>query len=223
MDADTFTDLALQVLAGNADAATRQSLDRAMEADPQLRARFADLKLTHDAFLVAAPLATAESAAQPELPAYRVNELRTAVRQHFGPAKNRAGQPHPHFLLLRRLWVTGVMAGLALVLAQMFLSDRSVEVGLYRSDVMRGDNGDVTPQGTIAKVVLFDQDAPFDEWQKTLAWNQHAKIWIDNEHDLVHVLYRDRNGKLAEVTEPLAPSAAEERTQIEQAIRTVGK
>ena len=219
MDADTFTDLALQVLAGEADAATRQTLEHALEADPQLGARFNEMKLTHDAFLVAAPLAQAETSTQPELPAYRVNELRTAVRQHFGPARNRA--PQTLFSRLRWLWASGALAGFAVVLALMFLSDRTVEVGLYRTNLMRGNEGDVTPQTTTAKVVLFDQDAPFDQWQKTLAWNQHAKIWIDNEHDLLHVLYRDHNGKLAEVTEPLAPTTENERVQIEQAIQTV--
>src|SRR5258706_14700675 len=88
MDAESFHDLALRVLAGEATDDERRALDAELTSAPAHHEEFAQLKLTHEILRTTAPMAEATRATTPELPAYRVNELRTAVRQHFGPAAN---------------------------------------------------------------------------------------------------------------------------------------
>ena len=104
------------------------------------------------------------------------------------------------------------------------LSNRSVEVGLYRTDLVRGGNVSLAPENMpSAQVVTFDEDAAFDQWQHTLAWYQHGKVWVDNETNLLHTLRRDANGHLVDHTEPLAATDAEQRDQISAAVASLQK
>ena len=225
MDTDTFTDLALRVLAREATEEERRTLDAAMASDPRHREEFEQLKTTHDLLRVVAPMTDAVLAKQPELPTYRLNELRTAVRQHFGPAANRDSAENKYGLLIPALrWLLGggVMTALAVVVVLMSFSDRSVEVGLYRTDLVRGGEASLSPTDVpTAHVVTFDQDAPFDQWKKALAWNQHAKIWIDNENDLLHIVRRDQAGRFVEQTEPLARTNREQSEQVNRAVESL--
>src|SRR5271170_8095619 len=85
MDAESFTALALRVLAREASPDECRALEQEIAATPARREEFDELKLTLAAFSTAAPMSEALAAREPELPAWRRNELRTAVRQHFGP------------------------------------------------------------------------------------------------------------------------------------------
>src|ERR1700683_3587046 len=89
MDAESFTDLALRVISREATDDECRALEAELVSAPGHRDEFERLRLTHKIVRVAAPLMQAAQATTPELPAHRVNELRTAVRQHFGPAVNR--------------------------------------------------------------------------------------------------------------------------------------
>jgi hypothetical protein len=227
MDTDTFTGLALRVLAREATEEERRALDAEMSSHPEYREKFGQLGGAHDLLRAVAPMTGAALAKEPELPVYRLNELRTAVRQHFGPAARRAGaEKKPGWLTPALRWIlgSGVVTTLAVVVVLISLSDQSVEVGLYRSDQMRGGETSVAPADVpMARIVTFDQDAPFDQWKKELGWNQHAKIWIDNEKDLLHIVRRDREGHLVEQTEPLAQTSREQSGQIGRAVESVRK
>ena len=170
-----------------------------------------------------APMAEAALATTPELPAYRVNELRTAVRQHFGPATNRPKTTAPFggwIPALRWFFAGSGVAALGFAVVVFCFANRSVEVGLYGSDLARGgDQALSTGDVPSARLVTFDQDAPFDQWQnRPLAWNEHAKIWIDNEHDLLHIVRRVRHGQIVMETQPLAPTNEGQREQIKQVV-----
>src|SRR5260370_819391 len=89
MDADSFTDLALRVLAGEATEGDRRALETELAATPARREEFEQVKLTQAVFRTVAPMAEAAHASEPELPAWRLNELRTAVRRPFGPATKK--------------------------------------------------------------------------------------------------------------------------------------
>ncbi len=227
MDAESFTNLALRVLAREATDEERRALDAAMTSNLAYREEFSQLKIAHEVLRILAPMTEATQAREPELPAYRLNELRTAVRQHFGPANQRASTMNNHGLLtpaLRWLLGGGVMTALAIVVVLMSFSDRMVEIGLYQTDTVRGgDTPFSSADVPAAHVVTFNQDAPFDQWKKTLGWNQHAKVWIDNENDLLHVVRRDKNGQIIEQTEPLAPTNREQREQISRAVESLQK
>ncbi|HEY0257667.1 MAG TPA: hypothetical protein VGC39_09515 [Candidatus Methylacidiphilales bacterium] len=227
MDANAFTDLALRVLAGAATEQDHRALDTAMASSSTHREKFDQLKSTHVLFRTVAPMTDALVAKEPALPAYRLNELRTAVRQHFGPAAKHNSKETKYSLLhpaLRWLLGGGIMTALALGLLLSSFSDRSIEVGLYHTDQLRGGDASLSPADVpMAHVITFDQDAPFDQWKKTLAWNQHAKIWIDNEKDLLHIVRRDRDGHLVEQTEPLAHNNREQTGQVSQAVESLQK
>jgi hypothetical protein len=230
MDAESFTALALRVISGEATDDERRALEAELSHEcasaPARREEFEQLKLTHEILRAAAPMAEATRATLPGLPAYRVNELRTAVRQHFGPAAQRekgpTGSPAFAFVLRWLFGGTGVAAlGFAIVVA--CFANRTVEVGLYGTDLARGGDQALTAQDVpAARLVTFDQDAPFDQWQnQPLAWNERAKIWVDNEHDLLHIVRRVRHGQILMETRPLAPTNEGQREQIKQVVEAL--
>ena len=223
MDPESFTDLALRVISREATDDECRALEAELLSAPAHREEFERLKLTHEMLRVTAPLAQAARAATPELPAYRVNELRTAVRQHFGPAadrkKSRAafGDWVP---AMRWLFAGSGVAALGFALAVLCFANRSVEVGLYQTDSVRGGDQALSAEDVpSARLVTFDADAQFDQWQnQPLAWYEHAKIWVDNEHDLLHIVRRVRHGQVLMETYPLAPTNEGQREQIKQVV-----
>ena len=228
MDAESFTDLALRVISHEASDDERRALEAEMSSVPSRREEFEQLKLTEKILRATAPLAQATRAIAPGLPAYRTNELRTAVRQHFGPAINREKKTAPGGGLipaLRWLFAGSGIAALGFAVVVLCFANRTVEIGLYGTDLARGGDQTLSARDVPnAHLVTFDQDAPFDQWQsRPLAWNQHAKIWVDNEHDLLHIVRRVRHGQVVMETQPLAPTDEGQREQIKQVVETLSK
>ncbi len=124
---------------------------------------------------------------------------------------------------LRWIFTGGATTVLAAVALLLICSDSTVEVGLYRTDLVRG--GDAMPPEEVpsARLVTFDQDASFDQWQKSLAWYQHAKIWVDTEGSLLHIVHRDSQGHLVDQTEPLASTNREQHEQVIHAVEALKK
>src|ERR1700683_4622004 len=179
MDAESFTDLALRVISRQATDDERRALEAEMSSTPSRREEFEQLKLTDEILRVTAPMAQATRAITPGLPAYRVNELRTAVRQHFGPAIHREKKMAPMggFLPALRWFFAGSgIAALGFAVVVLCFANRTVEVGLYGSDLASGGAEGLSANDVpSAQLVTFDQDAPFDQWQsQPLAWNEHA-------------------------------------------------
>jgi hypothetical protein len=226
MDAELFTALALRSLAGEATDDERRALETELASTPARRDEFEQLKLMHGILRAAAPMAEAARAAAPELPAYRVNELRTAVRQHFGPAAGRKKKPLPFgswFPALRGFFIGSGVGAFGLAVTVLCFANRTVEVGLYGTDLVRGGDQSLSAADVpSARLVTFDQDTPFDQWQtRPLAWNEHAKIWVDNEHDLLHIVRRVRHGQIVLETQPLAPTNEGQRAQIKQVVEAL--
>ncbi len=224
MDANSFTELAQRVLAGETTAAERHAFELELSAHPERRQEFAQMKITHDILRTAAPLTAATQATGPELPTYRVNELRTAVRQHFGPATARPATSSLKSFL-RWILAGGTATALAAVIIIFTFANRTIEVGRYQSGQVRGDETSLTAQDIpAARIVTFDQDAPFAQWQdEPLAWNQRAKIWVDNERDLLHIVQREAHGQILMQELPLAPTLEGQREQIRQTIESLEK
>jgi hypothetical protein len=227
MEADSFNDLALRVLAGEATDNERRALEAELSAHPERREEFGQLKRTHDLLRATAPLTGAVTAKEPELPAHRLNELRTAVRQHFGPATQRtkAASASGWISALRWIFAGGGATALATIAVLLIFSNRSIEVGLYGTYLMRGGDAGLSPADVPdARLLTFDQDAPFDQWQsRPLAWYEHAKVWVDNEHDLLHVVHRVKHGHIVIQSLPLAPTTAGQRDQIKQVVELLEK
>lgn len=226
MDADSFIHLALRVLSREATADEQRALEAELSSNPEYRDEFEQMRITQDALRTIAPMTEAAKATAPELPSYRLNELRTAVRQHFGSIANRPEKSSPwgSLALLPRWFVAAGALPALIAVVWLAFADHSVEVGLYRTDLVRGADTALSPEAVpSAHIVTFDQDASFDQWQKTLAWYQHAKIWIDDEHNLLHVVRRGAQGELVDQTEPLAQTNREQREQIRRAVESSRK
>jgi len=225
MDAETFTDLALRVIAGEATADERAALERELSGDAARRAEFEQLALALDTLRTVAPMTEAARASEPALPAHRVGDLRTAVRRHFGPAAARQKRSQPVLDALRWLFAGGGLAGLAALVVVLCFSNRTIEVGLYGSDLTRGGSQGFSAQDMpAAKLVTFEQDAPFDAWQsQPLPWYEHAKIWVDNDHDQLHIVRRLGYGHIVSETQPLAPTLEAQRAQIQQVIQSLAR
>jgi hypothetical protein len=226
MDTESFTALALRVISREATDDERQALETELASLPARREEFEQLKLTHEILRTTAPMAQAAQAITPGLPAYRVNELRTAVRQHFGPAANREKNRAPFgkwIPALRWLFAGSGVAALGFAVVLLCFANRTVEVGLYGTDLSRGGDQSLSAQDVpTARLLTFDADAPFDQWQnQPLAWNEHAKIWVDNERDLLHIIRRVRHGQIVMETQPLAPTNEGQREQIKQVVETL--
>jgi hypothetical protein len=223
MDPEFFADLALRVIAGDASADERAALERELTANPDRRGEFEQLALVLRTLRDVAPLAEAARATEPVLPAYRVNELRTAVRQHFGPA---AARPRPLRRVLNGLrWfvAAGGLTATAALVVFLCLANRTIEVGLYKSDVERGLAQPLAAQDVpAAKLLTFEQDAPFDAFQSApLAWYEHAKVWVDNEHDQLHIVKRLGHGQVVSEIQPLAPTDEGQRAQLQQVVQSL--
>jgi hypothetical protein len=226
MDAESFTDLALRVIAGEATDADRRALEAECASAPARREELEQLKLTHEILRTVAPMSEAARATTPELPAHRVNELRTAVRQHFGPAVQRPTSTVPFadwVPALRWLFAGSGAGAIAFAVIVFCFANRSIEVGLYGTDLARGGDRALTASDvSSARLITFDQDASFDQWQnQPLAWNEHAKIWIDNEHDLLHIVRRVSHGQIVMETQPLAPTNEGQREQIKKLVESL--
>jgi hypothetical protein len=190
MDGDSFNDLALRVLAGEAADHERRALTAEISADPA-----------------------------------RLNELRTAVHRHFNPAAHRPkvweslGLTSP----LRWFFAGGGATALAAIAVLLVFSNRSIEVGLYGTDLMRGGDTSLSPADIPdAKLLTFDQDAPFDQWQsQPLAWYEHAKVWVDNENNMLNVVRREKHGHVIVQAIPLAPTIPGQRDQIRRVVESL--
>jgi hypothetical protein len=226
MDTESFTDLALRVISREATADDRRALDAELSAVPGRREEFEQLKVTHAILCVTVPVTEAARATTPEVPAYRMNELRTAVRQHFGPEENRKKAPAPFaewIPAMRWLFGGSGLGAIGFAVVLLCFANRSIEVGLYKTDLAR-DGSQALSSSDIpsAKLVAFDQDTPFDQWQNApLAWNERAKIWVDNEHDLLHIVQRVRHGQILTETQPLASTDEGQREQIKQVVESL--
>jgi len=228
MDSDSFKALALRVLSEKADDDDRNALEALVSGPDSSIARreeFEELKLTYEILRTTAPMTEAVGAAEPELPAHRVGELRTAVRRHFGPvASSRSAGSTVWAHLLRWVFGGGALAGLGFAIAMLCFANRTVEVGLYGTGLARGEQGLSAQDVPAAKLLTFDQDAPFEGWQNApLAWNERAKIWVDNEHDLLYIVERVRHGHVAMVTRPLAPTDEGQKEQIKLVVQSLAR
>jgi len=225
MDVESFNDLALRVIAGEATVTERQALETEISAHPERRDEFEQMKITHDVLRTTAPMTEAARATGPELPAYRVGELRTVVRQHFGPATARQKSSGGLVNVLRWILAGGGATALTVLVVVLNLSGRTIEVGMYKSDTVRNGEVALTPQDIpSAKVITFEQDASFDQWQnQSLAWYEKAKIWVDNEHDVLNIVRRVDHGNIQIEHQPLASTDAGQREQIKQAVDSLQK
>ena len=93
MNDQRFFDLAIKVIARQANDAERADLDAVLAREPELRAQFtrleADARVTKDVL----PLVAACTSSTGQFPAYARERLRTTVRQTLGRPESAAEEP----------------------------------------------------------------------------------------------------------------------------------
>ncbi len=161
MDADSFTELALRVIAREGSDDDRRALEAEFAATPALRDEYEQLRMTHEILQATAPALEATHETAVELPAHRVGELRTAVRQHFGPAGARVKHDSSAFRFLLRSVVGGTgIAALRLAIIVASCANRTVEVGSYVVDDVRSGGAPVSSADlSSAELARFNTDA----------------------------------------------------------------
>jgi hypothetical protein len=122
MNDNHFFDLAMKVIARQANEAERAELDALVARQPELKAEFerlqADVRLAREVL----PLVSATEATAPELPAYARGRLQTKVRETLGrpPVPGGVADEDASGTLWKWRWVLG-LAGATAVVALLLL------------------------------------------------------------------------------------------------------
>ncbi len=221
-----FESLALKVLEGTANAGETALLQRVIAEDPRKMEQWLELKEALRIARAIMPSLQALEGGKAKLPAYRLPELRAAVRRVF-PEKI-VGERTP-FLSWRTLFrpvPACMLSGACVVFFGMLLwqsiwvRSGPVEFGSYAGYAVRGEQ-ETLPSGLQRQVTVkaFEKENEFSDWQKN-GWNSHpkARIWFDDEKDVVHVLRP--GGPLSRSVEVVYPLPEDPR-QREELLRKI--
>lgn len=223
MKTDEFQELALKVLAREATAVESAVLQSEVAKDASRRREFDELRAAMSLLREAGTVAGATRATTPELPKYRMNELRDAVRLHF--LVKPSEKPERSLLPLPLRWLLGTGftgAALACLLLWVSASRQEIEVGMYKELAMRSGAPLVLPSNPHVQKQAFEKEEEFEKWkQQPLAWNQRAKVWVDEENDTIHIIRRDGLWNVRETTQPLAAKKPEQQIQVGKILQSL--
>ncbi len=231
MEDQDFQSLVMKVLAREATPSETDLLESLMAKDKAREMEFHSMKQTVEIFREGLPLAQALKAGEPELPAYRWNELQAAVGREFGEKEQRAVIQQSTWSLWYERFsfkaaFAGALAMAAIVVSVMVFSfpqAREIEIGMYKDFATRG-SGDsfVAPVLPDVTTVVFQKEEDFEKWKKeSLPQNQKARIWIDEETGSIRLLWRDTHGNIQEISEALAGDLKQREKQLERMVRSL--
>lgn len=221
---DKFQSLALHVLSGDATPEERATLESCLVAEPSRRDEFEELRATLAITQATLPLAAALDAEPVELPRHRLGELHSAVRLHFQKKEiaddATEGSAVAWFQTLwgRLLWGSGLAVACVAVFLSAQPAPTGIEMGLYAESTTRSLSGElVPPTAPGLRVTRFENDQSFDQWlAHPFAANEKARIWLDEEHDLIHIRKRLPVLRFTyESTRPLPAGDTERRAALE--------
>jgi hypothetical protein len=166
-------DLAMKVIARQANDAERADLDALLAREPELRAEFtrleADARVAKDAL----PLVNAMREATGELPVYARGRLQTTVRQTLGRPKSEGPD---RSLAWGWRWVLGLATAatvVVIVALSIFHAPNAPVIQLAMLDTVGGTRGTdmnelTTLQGTWKEspVQHFSSASELEEWEK---------------------------------------------------------
>jgi hypothetical protein len=179
MNDQSFFDLAMKVIGGQATDTERAELDALLAREPELRTEFerleADARVAKDAM----PLIAACTASTGEFPAYARERLQTAVRQTLGRPKFAAKDSPPDFpdrsLAWGWRWVLSLAIATAAVLLlalPIFRTMNTPVIQLAILDMGGGTRGaDTSEVETFKKMwkeipVTFSSVSELEAWEK---------------------------------------------------------
>jgi|GEM_PF-1381676 len=185
-----FESLAIKVLAGAATPDEEKHLHLLTAQNADRAGAVAEMKAILTFAKATFPTTEALKKQEPKLPEYRLNELQEVVRHRF-PQKNKSLQPW------WRVWfpqlATGSIAIIVLLSAVsvgMMPASGPVEFGAYADPLTRGGEETLSPDAIPGlQSHHFTNEADFISWQNKHTNACHARIWLDEEHDLLHIVH----------------------------------
>ena len=236
MDDQQFDELTAKVLAGTASPQEQSTLEAICQQDESRRKEYASFQATMKA--VAAGGAAAQAldeipAEAPELPRYRMEELRTAVRQEFGATKikDKSRSVELSFSAYLKRWLLPAMAlfvsaGLTIyILLPTQAPPTIVQVGLFGEILARGGGlHSSSLQSDQTEVMSFQREMDYDKWiEQGLAEQVMAKIWINEEDSMLEILWKTpQTGVIEKIKEgPLPSSQKAKHKRLEALIHTL--
>ena len=231
MNDQRFFDLAMKVIARQANDAERADLDALLAREPELRAKF--MRLEKDTLVAkdVLPLMNAMRETKGELPVYARGRLQTMVRQTLGRPESAAEEPDRRVAWGWR-WVLGLAAATAVVviaaLLSIFHAPNAPVIQLAMLDTAGGTRGaDTNELATLREawkgipVQNFSNSSELEAWEKN--WpngdgRPAAKIIYDAAAGEVRVSGRSR-GRVFEKTFPVEKDLATTLQQVGVFIR----
>jgi hypothetical protein len=174
MNDQRFFDLAMKVIARQANDGERADLDALLAREPELRAEFTRLEAGERVAKEALSLVNAMRETKGELPVYARGRLRTMVRQTLGRPESAAKQPDRSLAWGWR-WVLGLAAATAVVLLlalPVFRTMNAPVIQLAILDTGGGTRGaDPNEVETLKKMwkgipVTFSSVSELEAWEK---------------------------------------------------------
>jgi hypothetical protein len=211
MNDQRFFDLAMKVVARQANDAERADLDALLAREPELRAEFMRLEVDARVANEVLPLVAACTSSTAQFPAYARERLQTTVRQTLGRPESAAKQPD-RSLAWNWHWVLGLAAGTAVIVIaalSVFHAPNAPVIQLAMLDTVAGTRGTdmnevSTLQGTWKGIPIqnFSSASELEAWEKN--WpsgdgRPAAKIIYDAAAGEVRVSGRSR-GRVFEKT-----------------------
>jgi hypothetical protein len=216
MNDQRFFDLAMKVIAHQANDAERAQLDALLAHDADVRAEFARLETDARVAKEVLPLVGASTASTGEFPDYARGRMQTVVRQTFGRPETVAIEPteRTRSRRLNWLWLFGAAAATAVLLflvLPMFRPPNTPVIELAILDTAGGTRGAATNEGASLEqtwkgrpVENFFDPSELAAWEKK--WPAEvrptAKIIYDAAAAEVRVVGRSR-GRPFQKTFPL--------------------
>jgi hypothetical protein len=227
MNDQRFFDLAIKVIAHQANDAERAQLDALLAHDADVRAEFARLETDTRLAKEVLPLVGASTASTGEFPAYARGQLQTVVRQAFGRPETVAIEPtqRTRSERLNWLWLFGAAAAAAVLIflvLPMFRSPNTPVIELAILDTAGGTRGAATNEAASLEQTWKGSSVEnFSDPSELAAWEQKwptdlrpaAKIVYDPAAAEVRVLGRS-HGKDFKRTFPIEKDLATTLQQV---------
>jgi hypothetical protein len=197
MNDQRFFDLAMKVIARQANDAERADLDALLAREPELRAEFmrleADARVAKDAL----PLVNAMRETEGELPVYARGRLRTMVRQTLGRPESAAEGPDRSLAWGWR-WVLGLAAATAVVVTvalSIFHAPNAPVIQLAMLDTVGGTRG--TDMNELATLQGTWKESPVQHLSSTSELEAWEKNWPKaDERPAAKIIYDPAAGEV---------------------------
>ena len=194
MNDQRFFDLAMKVIARQANDAERTDLDALLAREPELRSEF--MRLEKDALVAkdALPLVAACTESTGQFPAYARERLQTAVRQALG---RRKSEGRDRSLAWGWRWVLGLAAATAVVVIvalSIFHAPNAPVIQLAMLDTVGGTRG--TDMNELATLQGTWKESPVQQFSSASELEAWEKNWPNGGRPAARIVYDPASGEV---------------------------